>query len=170
MKPPSARGRYIECQDLAGRRGRYDAETVRFRPAAYGLLVRESEILLSRSKFTKLWDFPGGGVEPFEALGEGMAREFEEETGLMVRSGPLIYVAEGYIAMFGHPYHSLRFYFKAEEDPNGQGSEQPDLGELSDLRWWRLDALPNEMHPSDQKAVAQLMAPDKSTGFFSAVL
>jgi 8-oxo-dGTP diphosphatase len=155
MKPPSADGRRIQCEDLYGRQGSYDAAEVRFRPAGYGILQHNDRILLSRSRFTGLWDFPGGGVEPFELLGEGMAREFFEETNLKVAADEVVHVAEGYIAMFGHPYHSLRFYFRCHLIA-GQAPEDAaaDPGEITDLRWWvpgELAAL--TMHASDRVAL-----------------
>ncbi|PSR21791.1 MAG: NUDIX hydrolase [Sulfobacillus acidophilus] len=158
MKPPSAKGRYITCADLSGRVGTYAADTIRFRPAAYGILEHHQNILLSRSRFTGLWDFPGGGVEPFESLPEGMTREFYEETGLTIVAGPLVYVAEGFIAMFGHPFHSLRFYYRCVMHDVTAVTLDPDMNEVSVLQWWPRDELPIEqMHASDQEAYRRFM-------------
>ena len=41
-----------------------------------------------------LWAFPGGRVEPRESLSCAVERELAEETGLQVRCGDLIGVAE----------------------------------------------------------------------------
>jgi 8-oxo-dGTP pyrophosphatase MutT (NUDIX family) len=116
-------------------------------------LEHEQKILLSRSRFTGLWDFPGGGIEPFESLSEGMIREFYEETGITIVAGPLIYMAEGFIAMFGHPFHSLRFYYRCDIHDVTPITLQPDLGEVSALQWWARDEVPiDQMHASDQEA------------------
>lgn len=90
-----------------------------------------------------------------------MAREFFEETGLAVVGEELVYVAEGYIAMFGHPFHSLRFYYRCRLD--GTNRElTPDMGELKDLRWWPLAQVAEaSMHDSDREALARFL---KSTG------
>lgn len=139
--------------------GSYDAKTVRFRPAAYGLLVKDGQLLMTHSRFTGLWDFPGGGVEAFEWMGEGMAREFFEETGLHVTAPELIHVAEGFIAMFGHPFHSLRYYFACHEDEAYDDHLKHDPGEVSELRWWPLDRPPlDRMHVSDIDALKRLTA------------
>ncbi|MCY0898378.1 MAG: NUDIX domain-containing protein [Firmicutes bacterium] len=158
MKPPSGKGRRVDCQDLSGRVQSYNAEELRFRPAAYGMLVRDGTILLARSRFTGLWDFPGGGVEAFESLAEGMAREFFEETGFHVRAESLVYVAEGFIAMFGHPYHSLRFYYRCSPVDGVAEALQPDVNEVAELRWWPLDGIPRtQMHTHDVQAFQHLV-------------
>lgn len=137
MKPPSVPQQRIEMMDLSGSKGHYDADKVRYRPAGYGILQVDGRLLLSRSRFTGLWDFPGGGVEPFEWLGDGMAREYFEETHLLVRAGDIVHVGESYIAMFGHPYHSLRFYFRAYlQDGQRVENALADPGEITELGWF----------------------------------
>ncbi len=50
----------------------------------YVLILRKS--LRERlAKDTHGWDFPGGGLEPFEPLMDALSREVMEETGLQVR-------------------------------------------------------------------------------------
>lgn len=156
MKPPTAQGR-IQCPDFSGELGWYEAKSVRFRPAAYGLLIHEQKILMTHSRFTGLWDFPGGGVEAFESMAGGMAREFREETGLEVNPGDLVYVAEGYIAMFGHPFHSLRFYYACHLADEARDHLAHDPGEVTELAWWGLGDVPyDQMHGSDQEAIRRL--------------
>ncbi|AEJ40030.1 NUDIX hydrolase [Sulfobacillus acidophilus TPY] len=152
-KPPSPAGRWVTCPDLGGHVRQYPAAEVKFRPAAYGIWWHEGRVLLSRSRFTHLWDFPGGGVEPFEWMPDGLQREFQEETGALVTVGELIHTAESFIAFFGRPFHSLRFYYLVTGMPQ-EWTRAVD--ELEDLKWWDQAAIPwQAMNPEDREALAQ---------------
>ncbi len=158
MKGPSGKGQRVECPDFYGRTAWYEADTVKFRPAAYGILIHHGRVLLTHSRFTGLWDFPGGGVEAFEWMADGMAREFQEETGVEVSSERLVHVAESYIAMFGRPYHSLRFYFLCRTAHDAEPDLVHDPGEVSELTWFPLDGVPrDQMHASDREALDRIL-------------
>ena len=143
-KPPSPQGIFIKCPRLGtGQEASYPADDVRFRPAAYGLYVREGRILLGRSRFTNQWDIPGGGVEAWETLEAGMVREFYEETGVKVHIVRLLDFREGFIAFGRHPFHSLRYYYAVEGD--GDEVLVPDLDELLSISWVE----PGEIRPEE---------------------
>ena len=159
MTPSFSKENVIACPDLQGHVSPYPRGDVRFRPAAYGILQNEDKILLGHSRFTGLWDFPGGGVHPFEVMPDGMVREFYEETSLVIVSGDLIYCAEGFVAMFGHPFHSLRYYYGCRLDPAGPRDGVADPHELTELRWWPLSDLSHaDMHPTDRAALNHFLS------------
>jgi 8-oxo-dGTP pyrophosphatase MutT (NUDIX family) len=58
----------------------------RFRPAIYGILIQDRQVLLVRAPQTFLGvvGFPGGGIELGEPPLDALRREFAEETGLEV--------------------------------------------------------------------------------------
>ena len=70
---------------------------------AAAVVRRDSEILLVREQGSDdpepKWALPGGMAESGELLHEALARELREETSLeLLQLGPLIYVAQTYIA------------------------------------------------------------------------
>ncbi len=70
---------------------------MKIRSAAKAFLVRDRQILLNRCRFsdgTVYYDFPGGGQEFGESLGECVHREILEETGYDTEVGPFLALAE----------------------------------------------------------------------------
>lgn len=141
-KPPSPKGKWVTVPSLRGESQEYPAEHLKFRPAAYGLLVVNQDILLSLSAFTDRWDLPGGGVEPWEPIEVGLAREFFEETGLTVMVQDFAGFDDSFVAFFGRPFHSLRLYYRV--CLTGTNDLKPAHDELTDLRWWPVDGLPED--------------------------
>ncbi|HEX6972577.1 MAG TPA: NUDIX hydrolase [Limnochordia bacterium] len=129
--PPN---RMIRCRTLHGREEEVFAGALRFRPACYGVAIdANGRVLLARSVFHRLWELPGGGIEPWETLPEGLAREFAEETGVRpVVEEPLGF-DEGFITFFRHAFHSLRFFFRVRMPEDAALRPQPR--EVADLAW-----------------------------------
>lgn len=60
-----------------------------------GVIIDGDRVVLIKRKYEPLagrWSIPGGTLEVGEGLEEGVARELVEETGLVVRVGPVIEV------------------------------------------------------------------------------
>lgn len=55
-----------------------------------GVLVRNGHVLVNRAAYRNRFTIPSGYVEPGETLERAVVREFEEETGVIVRVGQLI--------------------------------------------------------------------------------
>ena len=74
-----------------------------------GLCYKEDKILLVKHNLGSynLWNPPGGGVNFEESLEEGLVREFEEETGLSITPGKLLFVNEH----IKFPYHAIEIFF-----------------------------------------------------------
>jgi 8-oxo-dGTP pyrophosphatase MutT (NUDIX family) len=89
----------VTCRGITGETKEFLADDLSFRPSVYGVVIKDSKILL-----VPQWDgydFPGGGVDLGETLIEAVKREVEEETGLPVIGTPKHLVTAD--AFFLHP-------------------------------------------------------------------
>ena len=66
----------------------YDPNATRkFRPSVRAIIIREGWVLMIHSLKYDYYKFPGGGIEPGEALEEALSREVAEEAGFAVVPG-----------------------------------------------------------------------------------
>jgi len=63
---------------------------------ATAVLIENGKILLLQEKVTnkRAWSLPGGKLEIGESLEDCLIREMQEETGLDVEVGPLLFIGE----------------------------------------------------------------------------
>ena len=74
--------------------------THRDRPAVFGIAEQRGKIALvriTRDGKAPFHDLPGGAIEPGESEGRALAREFVEETGLIISSGEILARADQYM-------------------------------------------------------------------------
>ncbi|MCE6950180.1 NUDIX hydrolase [Cereibacter sphaeroides] len=124
------------------------------RLAARALILHENRLLLVNAwpeGLSDLWCAPGGGVEAGTSLPENLAREVEEETGLVVSVGDPCLVNEFHDPDSG--FHQVDIYFRCAiasgilsidwRDPAGIVTERRffDRAELSAIRY-KPDSLP----------------------------
>jgi len=101
----------------------------------------EGRLLLSRravEPYLGLWDCPGGFLEEGEHPFDGLRRELQEETGLSV--GPARFVGI-WMDVYGDAPEAaatLNIYWNVRVD----GGEPVAADDVSELRWFRADALP----------------------------
>lgn len=72
----------------------------RDRPAVFGIAERDGKIAvirITRLGVPPFHDLPGGGIEPGESEARALAREFVEETGLIVSGGEVLARANQYM-------------------------------------------------------------------------
>ena len=88
------------------------------RVSSYGILIKDSKLLLIQDKNSKTWEFPGGGLEKGESKEEGLVREFFEETGLEVDPSKIKFFKDFqdyfYSTLYKQAWNSLRHFYSVE--------------------------------------------------------
>lgn len=92
----------------------FDRGTTRFQVRAAAIIRREGHVLVHRSTTEDFWALPGGRVELGEIGSEALARELQEELGVVAEIGPLAIVMEDLFRYEGRVIHELGFYYPAE--------------------------------------------------------
>ncbi len=72
----------------------------RDRPAVFGIAERRGQIAvirITREGVPPFHDLPGGAIEPGESDGRALAREFSEESGLIIVGGEVLAYADQYM-------------------------------------------------------------------------
>jgi len=79
--------------------------SIQVRPT--GILIEGGKILITRQEMPtkRNWSLPGGKLRPGETIERCLVREMKEETGLDVKVGQLLYVADRFRSLNGHVVH-----------------------------------------------------------------
>lgn len=94
----------IKCRTIDGGIKEVSVDELSFRPSAYAVIIQNGKILLV-PQFDG-YDFPGGGVDLGELMGDALVREVKEETGMEVKAGQVLLAED---AFFFHPFKKKAF-------------------------------------------------------------
>jgi 8-oxo-dGTP diphosphatase len=126
------------------------------RPAAFGVAMRDGRIAavkVTRPGEQPYFDLPGGGIDPGETPQAAAVREFGEETGLIVRSGAVLGLANQYMVKSdGQPANNISTLMAVELAGADAGLKVEDDHELVWLE--PLEAVTRLRHESHAWAVA----------------
>jgi ADP-ribose pyrophosphatase YjhB (NUDIX family) len=117
-----------------------------------GVILREGrEVLLIRHGYQPGWHFPGGGVEWRETLLAALAREVEEESGVIVKGTPALH---GLFANFhvSPSDHVAVFIIRDWE----QHRVPAPTFEIQEQRFFALSALPPDISRGTRRRVCEI--------------
>ena len=111
----------------------------------------DSKVLLIRRTDNGKWGIPGGSCELGESFEQAAVREAREEAGIMINSLKLFSVFSGHEMHFVYPngdevYNAVCIFETSDYD----GDVMADGHESSDVGFFRLDDLPQNLHPPDR--------------------
>ncbi len=101
--------------------------------ATAAFIIRNGSLLVARrakepAKGTL--DLPGGFVDMYETVEEGMAREIREETGLEVRSMSYLFSLPNLYEYSGMIIHTIDMFFRVEVDADAVPHADDDAASL----------------------------------------
>lgn len=140
----------VTCVDIEGKEYVVGVEQLRWRPSAYGIIIKDDYLLVA-PQFGG-YDLPGGGIELGETLERGLIREIKEESGINAKPIALLTCEDSFFALAssekGLYVQSLLFYyhcqyksgelsadgFTEDEKINNQPPEWLPIDRLDDIR------------------------------------
>jgi len=136
-----------------------EGRTFSRRPSAYALIEKDNKILLIKGKQHRLWELPGGGINPGELILEGLIREVFEETGYKVSAKASLpfHIGENlfYAQDVDEYWQVIPMVFKAELTDENQETKHIDFkNEISEIKWVKLQELQKKkVHSLTEKVI-----------------
>jgi len=110
----------------------------------------ESRVLLVKHTYLHGWWLPGGGVDKGETTQAAVVRELREEAGLIAQSEPRLISVHSNERFFPGD-HVLVFAIDAFDL-----TERTSHGEIAEIGWFALDALPEDTTPATRHRPAEI--------------
>lgn len=133
----------IFCLDAYGKEHAFDESAYRERTAAYGIYIKDNQLLLIQDTWSKLWELPGGGLEEGEGIEQGLQREFKEETGLTI-AGEMTFITKysNYFlsTQIKEPWHATRIFYKVSV-VDGELLKGSNGDDVIQAKFYTLDSL-----------------------------
>jgi 8-oxo-dGTP pyrophosphatase MutT (NUDIX family) len=113
----------------------------------------QNRVLLIKHSYTPGWHFPGGGVEPGETIGAGMARELEEETGIALTGEAELF------GLYLQRPHGGRDHVVVYICRRWHQARQPQIPnmEIAEARFFAMGELPADTSGPTRRRLAEIM-------------
>jgi ADP-ribose pyrophosphatase YjhB (NUDIX family) len=113
-------------------------------------ILQNNTVLLTRREDWEIWCLPGGAVDPGESVAEAALREAREETGLHIRLLTLV-------GLYSRPaWQTYNIALFTAEIVGGE--LRPQAGEVIDMQFFPLDALPEDLLAGHRQRLADVAA------------
>ena len=125
-----------------------------FMPAAACILIKDNKILLQHRTDNGTWAIHGGGLELGETFEEGLTRELKEELNIKPINPKFFNVYSGEDLHVLYPNQDEVYVVVAiyiVEDYVGEINV--DLKEVSEVKWFEFDNLPDNINRPDIKPI-----------------
>lgn len=126
--------RQVTTTDVYGNEHQIDVSLLKWRPSAYGIVIKDNKILMS-PQFDDKYDLPGGGIDINEKIEDAVVREVKEETGLSVTIVKLIEVKQNFFSSThdkagAKHYNSILFYYLCKYESGEISTDNFDEEEI----------------------------------------
>ncbi|HVV66919.1 MAG TPA: NUDIX domain-containing protein [Candidatus Saccharimonadales bacterium] len=135
----------VICRDMDGNQHEVPVSELTWRPAAYGIVIKDKKALLLKQY--NGYDLPGGGIDLGETPVEAVIREVKEESGLTVAKPILVDVQSSFFKRSyaeGNCVESISIYYACEYvsgDINNSGHDEHEQQYAEGCVWVSVDEL-----------------------------
>jgi len=126
----------------------FDLPCGRFLFRVVGVAIHDGHALLHRAVSDDFWSLPGGRGKVMEASSAALVREMQEELGMTVRVGRLLWLVENFFTYAGVAYHEIGVYYlmTLPDDAPQLDTSRPFPGQDDNValifQWFPLGELP----------------------------
>lgn len=126
---------------------RWEHRNEQSRVNAYGVIVEDGRVLLSRWAARQAWTLTGGQLDPGETPAEAAARFTFAETGYRIELGRLRWIDSRVHPPWSeraHPQHAISLYYDARIVGGELTFPDPEVTQTDRPEWFALDDLPEQ--------------------------